>query len=95
MDANVSICQCDGRSTAGVQLSKLMKEHHPDLHKDCEESWDAVINQIATKERLIEKPFPIMNRRTDERTEYKKRSFNEKQAVKSMALEYMQKRSGQ
>ena len=35
-----------------------------------------------------------MNRRTDERTEYKKRSFKEKQAVKSMALEFMQKRSG-
>ena len=27
-----------------------------------------------------------MNRRTDERTEYKKRSFKEKKAVKSMAL---------
>ncbi len=36
-----------------------------------------------------------MNRRTDERTEYKKRSFKEKQAVKSMALEFMQKSSGQ
>ena len=23
--------QCDGRSTAGVSLTKLMKEHHPDL----------------------------------------------------------------
>ena len=85
------ICQCDGRSTAGVPLSKLMKEHHPRLHKEWEESWDAVMNQRATKERPIEKPLPIMNRRT----EYKKRSFKEKQAVKSMALEFMQKRSGQ
>ena len=58
-------------------------------------NWDAVMNQRATKERPIEKPLPIMNRRTDERTEYKKRSFKEKQAVKSMALEFMQKRSGQ
>ena len=63
------ICQCDGRSTAGVPLSKLMKEHHPRLHKEWEESWDAVMNQRATKERPIEKPLPIMNRRTDERTE--------------------------
>ena len=89
------ICQCDGRSTAGVTLSKLMKEQDPRLHKEWEESWDAVMNQRATKERPIEKPLPIMNRRTDERTEYKKRSFKEKQAVKSMALEFMQKRSGQ
>ena len=89
------ICQCYGRSTAGVPLSKLMKEQDPSLHKEWEKSWDAVMNQIATKERLIEKPLPIMNRRTDERTEYKKRSFKEKQPVKSMALEFMQKRSGQ
>ena len=67
----------------------------PRLHKEWEESWDAVMNQRATKERPIEKPLPIMNRRTDERTEYKKRSFKEKQAVKSMALEFMQKISGQ
>ena len=49
----------------------------------------------SEKERPIEKPLPIKNRRTDERTEYKKRSFKEKQAVKSMALEFIQKRSGQ
>ena len=49
------------------------------------------MNQRATKERLIEKPLPIMNRRT----EYKERSFKEKQAVKSMALGFMQKSSGQ
>jgi len=90
-----AICSSDGRDTAGVSLSKLLKENHPRLHKEWEESWDAVMNQRATKERLIEKPLPIMNRRTDERTEYKKRSFKEKQAVKSMALEFMQKRSGQ
>ena len=89
------ICHCDGRSTAGVTLRKLMKDHHPVLPGEWEESWDAVMNQRATKERPIEKPLPIMNRRTDERTEYKKRSFKEKQAVKSMALEFMQKRSGQ
>ena len=67
------------------------------MHKAFEESWYAVMNQRATKERLIEKPLPIMNRMTDERTEYKKRSFKEKQAVKSMALEleFMQKLSGQ
>ena len=53
------------------------------------------MNKRAIKERPIEKPLPIMNRRTDERTEYKKRSFKEKQAVKSMALEFMQKSSGQ
>ena len=88
-------CQCDGRCTAGVPLSKLMKEHHPRLHKEWEESWDAVMSQRATKERSIEKPLPIMNRRTEERTEYKKRSFKEKQVVKSMAFEFMQKRSGQ
>ena len=35
------------------------------------------------------------NRRTDERTEYKKRSFKEKQAVKSIALEFMQNGSAQ
>ena len=51
------------------------KEHHPRLHKEWEESWDAVMNQRATKERPIEKPLPIINRRTDERTEYKKRSL--------------------
>ena len=90
-----AICSSDGRDTAGVSLSKLMKEHHPRLHKEWEESWDAVMNQRATKERPIEKPLPIMNRRTDDRTEYKKRSFKEKQAVKSMALEFMQKSSGQ
>ena len=90
-----AICSSDGRETAGVSLSKLLKEHDPRLHKEWEESWDAVMNQRATKERPIEKPLPIMNRRTDERTEYKKRSFKEKQAVKSMALEFMQKRSGQ
>ena len=39
--------------------------------------------------------YRTMKRRTDERTEYKKRSFKEKQAVQSMALEFMQKRSGQ
>ncbi len=53
------------------------------------------MNKRAIKERPIEKPLPIMNRRTDERTEYKKRSFKEKQAVKSMALEFMQKSSAQ
>jgi len=84
------ICQCDGRSTAGVPLSKLMKEHHPRLHQEWEDSWEAIANQ----KRTIEKPLPIMNRRTEERTEYKKRSFKEKQAVKSMALEFMQKSSG-
>ena len=41
------------------------------------------------------KSLAIMNRRTEERTEYKKRSFKEKQAVKSMALEFMQNGSGQ
>ena len=59
-----------------------------------EESWDAVMNQRAKKEILIEKTLPIMNTRTDERTEYKKRSFKERQAVKLMALEFMQKSSG-
>ena len=53
------------------------------------------MNQRATKERPIEKPLPSMNRRTDERTEYKKRSFKEKQAVKSLALEFLQNGSGQ
>tara|TARA_Y100001968_G_C18681506_1_gene402651 strand:- start:170 stop:271 length:102 start_codon:yes stop_codon:yes gene_type:complete len=32
---------------------------------------------------------------TDERNEYKKRSFKEKQSVKLMALKLMQKISGQ
>ena len=91
----VPFCQCDGRITPGVPLSKLMKEHDPDLHKEWEGSWDAVINQRAIKERPIEKSLQIMNRSTDERTEYKKRSFKEQQAVKSIALEFMQKRSGQ
>ena len=68
-----------------------MKEQDPRLHKEWEESWDAVMNQRATKE----KPLPIMSRRTEERTEYKKRSFKEKQAFKSLALEFLQKRSGQ
>ena len=77
------------------KIFSLSKLPYPRLHKEWEESWDAVMNQRATKERPIEKPLPIMNRRTDERTEYKKRSFKEKQAVKSMALEFMQKRSGQ
>ena len=58
-------------------------------------TWDAVMNLRATKERPIEKPLPIMNRRIDERTEYMKRSFKEKQAVKLLALEFMQKSSSQ
>ena len=91
----VPFCQCDGIITPGVPLSKLMKEHHPRLHKEWEESWDAVMNQRATKERPIEKPLPIMNRRTDERTEYKKRSFKENQAVKSLVLEFLRKGSDQ
>ena len=35
------------------------------LHKEWDESWDAVMNQRATKEKPIEKPLRIMNRRTD------------------------------
>ena len=71
-----------------------MKGYHPRLHEEWEESWDAVMNQRAKKEILIEKTLPIMNTRTDEMTEYKKRSFKERQAVKLMALEFMQKSSG-
>ena len=52
-----------------------MNEYDPVLHKEWADSWDAVMNQRAPKERPIEKPLPIMNRRTDERTEYKKRPF--------------------
>ena len=56
---------------------------------------ELVVKSEEPKERAIEKPLPIMNRRTEERTEYKKRSFKEKQAIKSLALEFMQKSSGQ
>ena len=56
---------------------------------------DAAMNQRATKERPIEKTLPIINRRTDERTECKKKLFKENQTVKLMALEFIQKRSGQ
>ncbi len=70
-------------------------EQDPRLPKEWEESWGAVMNQRAKKERPIEKPLPIMNRRTEERTEYKKRSFKEKQAVKLLALEFLQNGSGQ
>ena len=88
------ICQCDSRSTDGVTLGKLLKLHR-DLHKVWEESWEAVMNPSATQERPREKPLPIKNRRTDERTEYKKRSFKEKQAVKSLSLEFLWNGSGQ
>ncbi len=64
-----AICSSDGREIAGVLLSKLVKEHDHVLHREWEESWDAVMNQRVTKERPIEKPLPIMKRRTYERTE--------------------------
>ena len=72
-----------------------MKEKDPRLPKQWEESWESVMNQRATKERPIEKPLPIKNRRTDERTEYKKRSWKEKQQVRSLALEFLQNGSSQ
>ena len=86
-----AICSSDGRDTAGVSLSKLLKEHDPRLHQEWEDSWEAIANQ----KRTIEKPFPIKNRKDGQKKTYERKSFKEKQAIKSLALEFMQKSSGQ
>ena len=61
-----AICSSDGRDTAGVSLSKLLKEHDPRLHQEWEDSWEA----IANLKRTIEKPFLIKNRKDGQKKTY-------------------------
>ena len=86
-----AICSIEGRDTAGVSLSKILKEHDHLLHREWEETWEA----IANKKRSIEKPFPINKRKDGQKKIYERKSFKEKQAIKSLALEFMQKNSVQ
>ena len=53
------------------------------------------VGSNSESKRTIEKPFPIKNRKDGQKKTYERKSFKEKQAVKSMALEFMQKSSGQ
>ena len=76
-----------------MSLSRLMENHGGIVQDDLNDAWRRQC-QSKTKS-TYQQPLPIKNRRTDERTEYKKRSFKEKQAVKSLALEFIQKSSGQ
>ncbi len=61
------------------------------FHRELEESWEAVTNQ----KRTIEKSFPIKNRKDGKKKTYERKSFKERQAIKSLALEFMQKSSSQ
>ena len=88
------VCSSAGRKeTAGMSLSRLIENHGGIVKDDWNAAWRRQC-QSKTKS-TYQQPLPIKNRRTDERTEYKKRSFKEKQAIKSLALEFMQKSSGQ
>ena len=88
------VCSSAGRKeTAGMSLSRLIENHGGIVKDDWNNAWRRQC-QSKTKS-TYQQPLPIKNRRTDERTEYKKRSCKEKQAVKSLALEFMQKSSGQ
>ena len=85
-----AICSSNGRETAGVSLQKVLKDHDYLLRKELEEAWVAVTNQKNHK-----KPFQIKNIKDEKKKTYERRSFKERQAVKSLALEIMQKGSGQ
>ena len=47
------------------------------------------------QKRTIEKPFPIKNKKDGQKKTYERKSFKEKQAIKSLALEFLQNGSGQ
>ena len=88
------VCSSAGRKeTAGMSLSRLIENHGGIVKDDWNDAWRRQC-QSKTKS-TYQQPLPIKNRRTDERTEYKKRSWKEKQAVKSLALEFLQNGSGQ
>ena len=40
-----AICSSDGRETAGVSLSKPLKEDDHRLRREWEEAWEAIANQ--------------------------------------------------
>jgi len=88
------VCSSAGRKeTAGMSLSRLIENHGGIVKDDWNDAWRRQCQQ--TTRSTYKLPLTNKNRRTDERTEYKKRSFKEKQAVKSLALEFLQKGSGQ
>ena len=76
-----------------MSLSRLIENHEGIVKDDWNDAWRRQC-QSKTKS-TYQQPQPIKNRRTDERTEYKKRSWKEKQQVRSLALEFLQKDSGQ
>ena len=71
------VCSSTGRKeTAGMSLSRLIENHGGIVKDDWNDAWRRQC-QSKTKS-TYQQPLPIKNRRTDERTEYKKRSFKEK-----------------
>ena len=88
------VCSSAGRKeTAGMSLSRLIENHGGIVKDDWNNPWRRQC-QSKTKS-TYQQPLPIKNRRTDERTEYKKRSWKEKQQVRSLALEFLQNGSSQ
>ena len=88
------VCSSTGRKeTAGMSLSRLIENHGGIVKDDWNDAWRRQC-QSKTKS-TYQQPLPIKNRRTDERTEYKKRSWKEKQQVRSLALEFLQNGSSQ
>ena len=87
------VCFSAGRERTGyISLSTAIEKFGCSVKDDWNATWISA-SRSKTKS-TYQQPLPIKNRRTDERTEYKKRSFKEKQAVKSLALEFLQNGSG-
>ena len=88
------VCSSAGRKgTAGISLNRLIGNYGGIVKDDWNHAWRRQC-QSKTKS-TYQQPLPIKNRRTDERTEYKKRSWKEKQQVRSLAFEFLQNGSGQ
>ena len=89
------VCSSAGRKeTVGISLSRLIETSGFQVKDDWNAAWSE--KRSPYDKRLAKgQPLPIKNRRDGEKKTYQKRSFKEKQQVKSLALEFLQNGSGQ
>ena len=89
------VCSSAGRKeTAGISLNRLIETYGFQVKDEWNAAWSE--KRSPYDKRVVKgQPLPIKNRRDGEKKTYQKRSFKEKQQVRSLALEFLQNGSGQ
>jgi len=89
------VCSSAGRKeTAGMSLNRLIETYGFQVKDEWNTAWSE--KRSPCDKRLAKgQPLPIKNRRDGEKKTYQKRSFKEKQQVRSLALEFLQNGSSQ